>query len=90
MGFWSRYSPSGKGIGHKIGRKCTRHVDFAVGEVDHQEDAVYERIAQGDQGVDAALGKSRDGKAQPLAGSIFAGQYCIGSTYDHQSDNGEA
>jgi hypothetical protein len=36
------------------------HVNLAVGEIDHADDAVHHRIADGDQGVDAAQRQTVD------------------------------
>ncbi len=36
------------------------HEDLAMGEVDHEEDAVDQRIAEGDEGVDATGGEAEE------------------------------
>ena len=45
---------------HEQGRERAEHVDFAMGEVDQLDDAVDERIAQGDERVDAASGQAAE------------------------------
>ncbi|MNT14068.1 hypothetical protein D3C72_1490590 [compost metagenome] len=40
------------------GHVGTDHVHLAVGEVDHANDAVHHRVADGDQGIGAADGQS--------------------------------
>ena len=40
--------------GDNQGDEGARHVNLAVGEIDHANNAVHHRVANGDQGVDAA------------------------------------
>ena len=54
--------------GHEIGRVGAAHEDFAVGEVDHPQDAVHHGVAHGDEGVDAPLGQTEDDEIEPVAG----------------------
>ena len=42
------------------------HEDVAVGEVDHEQHAVDERVAEGDQGVDRPLREPEHDQVQPL------------------------
>ena len=42
------------------------HEDFAVGEVDHEQDAVDERVAERDEGVDAPQRDAGDDEVLPL------------------------
>ena len=53
-----------QGHGREIAGKGADHEDLAVGEVDHAQDAVDHRVAQGDQRVDAA-------RAQPVEGKLI-------------------
>ena len=62
-------APGSPGWSGTISREeCADHEDFAVGEVDELDDPVDHRVAQRDQGVDAAdrqrieelLGERRD------------------------------
>jgi hypothetical protein len=43
-----------------------------VGKVDHAQDAIHHRIAERDQGVNAALRQTKDDEIQPLLGRVFA------------------
>ncbi len=62
------------GIGQKIGGERPAHKDFAVGKVDHAQDAVDQGVPQGDQGIDAAQGDPVNGQVKPLPRAVLAGQ----------------
>ena len=49
----------------KIAAERADHHDVAMREVDHEQDAVDQRIPDGDQGIDAAENEAGDRKAQP-------------------------
>ena len=74
-------------IGDKVSRKGPSHIDFAVSKVDHQQNAVDQRVAKGDQGVNAALRQARHYQAHPLAERIFARHQRSGCANDHQDNN---
>ena len=42
-------------------------------EVDHQQHAVDQRVAEGDEGVDAALGDAKDQQVAPLVRAELTG-----------------
>ena len=48
--------------GYQQGREGAQHVDFTVCEVDQFDDAVHQRIAQGDEGIDAAACEAAEEK----------------------------
>ena len=48
------------------GGHAAEHEHVAVGEVDHQQHAVDERVAKGDEGVHAALRDPEDEQVAPL------------------------
>ncbi len=53
-------------IGDEIGCESARHVDFTVGKVDHEQNAVDQGIAESDECIDAALGQAGHYQADPL------------------------
>ena len=50
------------------------HEHVAVGEVDHEQHAVDQRVAECDEGVEAALGDAEDHQAAPLVALETAGR----------------
>ncbi len=52
-------------LGHEVAREDADHEDLAVGEVDHAHDPVDHRVAQRDEGVDAALDGAVDDQVDP-------------------------
>ena len=50
---------------HKITAEGAQHHDVAMGEIDHEKNAVYQRISNGDDSVDTAQDQPGDRKMQP-------------------------
>src|SRR5690606_12602867 len=55
-----------KCLRQKDSGECAGHKDFAVREVNHEQDAVDEGIAKSDQGVDTALRQPGNDQTDPL------------------------
>ncbi len=52
----------------EVAGEGAKHEDFAVGEVNQLEDPVDHRVAEGEEGIDAAGGQSVDGLIEPEVG----------------------
>ena len=50
---------------HEQAAEPARHHDFGVGEVDEPEHAVDEGVAEGDEGVEEAVGEAPDDERDP-------------------------
>ena len=73
----------------KVAGKCAQHHHIAVGKVDHEEDAIDQRVAQGDEGIDAAQDDARDGKSHPNVRAIRNVPVQDGPQAPGQKDNSQ-
>ena len=77
-------------VGHEEGRHGAGHEHVAMREVDHEQHAVDERVAEGDERVDASLSDAVDDQVAPvgpLEGALSQG----GVRADrHEDDDGDA
>ena len=71
--------------GREVAGEGADHEDIAVGEVDHAQDAVDHRVAEGDEGVHAAQRGTADEQVHPDVDAVLArreGQ--VGTHHDDQ------
>jgi hypothetical protein len=61
-----------------------------MSKVDHAQDAVYQRVAQGDERIDTPLGDAIDGQIEPLAAGVVAQQEGSHPTQDHHGHDRDA
>ena len=74
--------------GREVAGEGADHEDVAVGEVDHAQDAVDHRVAEGDEGVDAAQRGAADEQVDPGVEGVLArreGQ--VRAHHDDQDDD---
>ena len=89
-GFRSMKPDLAKCVGKKDRGEGPAHEDFAVGEVDHLQNAVDQRVAHGDQGVHAAQGQSLEwsGRARRV-GRVFSGLEGLDGADHHDDRDGD-
>src|SRR5690606_31800093 len=62
---------------HDEGDEGTDHEDFAVGEVDHADDAVDHRVADGDEAINGAEGEPVDELVHEIAHGVPPALYSL-------------
>jgi hypothetical protein len=74
-----------EGFRQEHGREGPAHEDFAVGEVDHLEDAIHQGVTESDEGVDAAQRQAGHAQVKPRLEGVLAGPQG-GDRPDHHDD----
>ena len=74
-------------MGHKKGGESSAHKYLAVSKIDHKQNAVNQRVPQGNEGVNAALCQTKYEEIKPLLTIVLGNSQRGDSAADNNENN---